>query len=319
MPTPNTPSRSVSEGIGGPDPRLRVGPGFQRVFGRLQAVAGRVLRQLSRDHRFLGLSLVAPLVVIYVVKIFINSIDSSAPDVKPPLESLAPLLDNPDMPTDVRQMLFENFGRMLDHAPRPRFQPTQLAIPLGAFVVHLITYLLCAIVLVRERTAQTLQRMFVNGYRQAEIIGGYLLAYTGLATLQSLLVLVELNLLFDLDLGPAKLLSIYVVIWLLALTSVALGIFVSNFARTEGQVLPFVPLVAIPSILLSGVIITIDKLPGWAQWLSHITPLYYANQVIQKLIEPGGSLADAAGSLAALPVYGAVVLFLASRTLRAVD
>jgi ABC-2 type transport system permease protein len=175
------------------------------------------------------------------------------------------------------------------------------------------------IVLVRERTAHTLQRMFVNGYRQSEIIGGYLLAYTGLATLQSLLVLTELNLLFELDLGPSALLSIYLVIWLLAVTSVALGVFVSNFARTEGQVLPFVPLVAIPSMLLSGVIISIDKLPTWAQWLSHITPLYYANQVIQHLIQPGGTLADAPGSLAALPVYGVVVLFLASRTLRDIE
>src|ERR671917_331711 len=55
---------------------------------------------------------------------------------------------------------------------------------------------LAALLLVRERTAQTLARMFVNGYRQAEIIGGYVLAYTGLATVQSLLVLATLRWLF---------------------------------------------------------------------------------------------------------------------------
>src|SRR5205085_2130457 len=140
------------------------------------------------------------------------------------------------------------------------------------------------------------------------------LAYTGLATLQSLLVLAELSLLFKLGLGVGALAAIYLVIWLLAVNSVAMGIFVSNFARAEGQILPFIPLVAVPSILLSGVIISVDKLPIWAQWLSYVTPLYYANDVIQEIVKPDGALGDAWGSLTALPIYGLTVLFLASRT-----
>ena len=170
-----------------------------------------------------------------------------------------------------------------------------------------------------QATTLPLQRMFVNGYRQVEIIGGYVLAYTTLATLQSLLVLADLTWLFELDFSVGKLLSIYLVFWLLAVISIALGILVSNFCRTEGQVLPFVPLVAIPSVFLSGVIVSVDKLPGWAQWLSHVVPLYYANQVLQKLIEPAGGLSDAWSSLATLPIYGVVVLFLATRTLRELD
>ena len=83
--------------------------------------------------------------------------------------------------------------------------------PVGAFIVHFITYILCAIVLVRERTAQTLARMFVSGYRQWEIIAGYLLAYSTLATVQSLLVLTELNLLFDLGYTASQFASIYLV------------------------------------------------------------------------------------------------------------
>jgi ABC-2 type transport system permease protein len=157
--------------------------------------------------------------------------------------------------------------------------------------------------------------MFVNGYRQFDIISGYILAYTTLSTIQSLLVLIELTLLFDLGFGLRTLASIYLVIWLLAVTSVALGIFVSNFCRSEGQVLPFIPLVAIPSILLSGVIIAVDKLPPWAQWLSHVTPLYYANNVIQTVVKTEGAMSSRWGSLAALPLYGLIVLCLASRTL----
>ena len=277
----------------------------------LSSVAGRVLRQLRHDHRFLGLSLAAPLVVIGVVKIFIDSLQPAAPPIPPP----EALFENLDLPPEVRQLVSEKAAQFLSESRPKAFEPTQIAVPLGAFVVHLITYLLCALVLVRERTVQTLGRMFVSGYGQFEIIGGYILAYSAVATVQSLLVLTELTLLFKLKLGPDGFASVYLVVWLLAVTSVALGIFVSNFARTEGQVMPFIPLVAVPSILLSGVIIATDQLPGWIQWASYATPMYYANNVIQELVKTDGAPLHAWGSLLALPVYGLTVLFLASRTL----
>jgi ABC-2 type transport system permease protein len=242
---------------------------------RIAAVARRVLRQLVRDHRFLALSLVAPLLVIYLLKIFFDTMDT------------------------------------------PLFDPGPYAVPIGAFVVHFITYVLCAIVLVRERTAGTLQRMFVNGYRPLEIIGGYIAAYSTLATVQSLLVLSELNILFKLQYAPTMMLSIYLVIWLLALISIALGIFVSNFARTEGQVFPFIPLVILPSVFLSGIIIAVSQLPGWAQWLSRIIPLYYANQVLQHLIAPPRAMSWS--GVGFLLVYGIVVLSLGTLTLRELD
>ncbi len=242
------------------------------------AIALRVLRQLAHDRRFLALSLAAPVLIIYMLRLFFDSAESS-----------------------------------------PFFQPTQFVVPLGAFIVHFITYILCAIVLVRERTAETLARMFINGYGRFEIIGGYILAYTGLATVQSLLVLGELNLLFELGYNLETLLSIYLVIWLLAVISIALGIFISNFARNEGQVFPFIPLVTIPAIFFSGVIVPVERLPEWAARLSFATPLYYANQVLQHLIKPGGALSDDPGKLLGLPLYGLVILALATLTLREVD
>ncbi len=247
------------------------------MIGRTLSVAARALRQLQHDHRFLGLSLVAPVLIIYLLKIFFDSVEN------------------------------------------PLFKPQQFVVPMGAFIVHFLTYVLCTIVLVRERTAQTLARMFVNGYGRAEIIGGYLLAYTTLATAQSALVLTELNWLFDLKFDAGRFLSMYLVIWLLAVISMALGIFVSNFARNEGQVFPFIPLVILPSVFLSGVIVAVEKLPGWAQVLGHLTPLFYANRLVQALVPSGGALSQEMGSLGALPLYGAAVLVLATFTLREVD
>jgi len=97
----------------------------------------------------------------------------------------------------------------------------------------------------------------------------------------------------------------------------ALGIFVSNFARNEGQVFPFIPLVLL-SIILSGILLPIDQLPEWAQTLSWLTPLFYANEVLQNLIA-GGLLSDDWFALVRIPIYGAAVLSIAMLTLREID
>ena len=246
-----------------------MGTSIRRTF----AVAQRVLRQLRHDHRFVALTLIVPIAVIYVLYIFFDSLDN------------------------------------------PFFNATPFVVPIGAFIIHFLTFVLTAIVLVRERVTETLTRMLVNGFGQAEIILGYLIAYSSLATLQSLFVLTELNLLFNLNYSFATLASIYLIMWLLAVISMALGIFVSNFASNEGQVFPFIPLILLPSIFLSGMILSVDKLPEWAQALSRFTPLYYATQVLHGLVA-GGKLLDDKTALLSLPLYGIAILVLARLTLR---
>lgn len=243
----------------------------------LATIARRVLRQLALDRRFLAFSLVAPLIIIYFLKLFFDGLAS------------------------------------------PLFDPASYVVPVGAFIVHFITYLLCAIALVRERTARTLDRMFISGYRPLEIITGYLLAYTLLATVQSLLVLVELRFLFALRYGVRTFLALYLVIWLLAVISIALGMFVSTFARNEGQVVPFIPLVIVPSIFLSGLLIGVERLPWAARVFSYITPLYYANLAIQALVVTGGRIADVYSGLGRLAFYGVALISFAALTLREVE
>ena len=86
-----------------------------------------------------------------------------------------------------------------DSARNPLFDATVFVLPIGAFYIHFLTFILTSIVLVRERKAETLTRMLVNGFRAGEIVIGYLLSYSILGTVQSFLVLAELSYLFDLS------------------------------------------------------------------------------------------------------------------------
>ena len=243
---------------------------------RTFTVARRVVRQLLRNHRFLALSIVAPLVIVYFLKLFFDTMPEG-------------------------------------------FDTARYAVPVAAFLVHFLAFLLCAIVLVQERTAGTLERMFINGFRRTEVIGGYVLGYLGLATFQAVVALTEVIWLFELDYESDTLLTLFVVVWLLAIASVMLGIFVSTFARHEGQVFPFVPLIIVPSVFLSGLLMDVEELPEWAEWLGHALPLFWANDVIQEVIEPNGALENVSGSVVVLAAYSVVLLLLASFTLREVE
>lgn len=243
---------------------------------RTLILAARILRQLRHERRFLALSIVAPLVIVYLLKLFFDTLP-------------------------------------------PTFQPARYAVPLAAFLVHFLAFLLCAIALVQERSAGTLERMFINGYTRMEVIAGFLLGYLGLATLQAIVALAEVLFLFELHYDVKTLMVLFSVVWLLAVASVMLGIFLSTFARSEGQVFPFVPMVIVPSVFLSGLLIDTEELPTWAEWVGRLLPLHYANDVIQELISAGGTIAEVWPSLAALGMYTVALWVLASRTLVEVE
>jgi ABC-2 type transport system permease protein len=237
------------------------------------AVTRNALAQLVGDRRFVVVSTVVPVVVIYLLSVFWDALDT------------------------------------------PLLEQSRFAVPGGAFIVHFVTYVLTAIVLVRERVAGTMERMFISGYRPEEIVAGYLGAYTSLATVQSVVILGVLTLLFDLSLGFGGLAQVFTVMWLLSVVSLAMGMLVSNFARNEGQVFPFVPLVMVPPVFLSGMIVAVDALPGWAQVVSRGVPLRYAVDAIHEVTD-GGTLLDTWGPVVMLPALAAVILFLAALTLR---
>jgi ABC-2 type transport system permease protein len=236
-------------------------------------IGRRVLQQLIHDRRFFVVSIVGPLLIIYFLKIFMDTLSPAVP-----------------------------VGRYI--------------MPFDAFIVLFLSFILCAIVLVQERTAGTMERVFVAGYRRVELIGGYIIGYTGLITLQVVVVTVEVLLLFDLGYDAQTVGLLLVVNWELAMVSVMLGIFVSTFTRHERHIFPFIPLIILPAFFLSGMLVAVKQLPGWAQLLSWLSPLRYANDAIQQIILPNKDYGVMALNMFLLLLYALLLLGLASLTLR---
>jgi ABC-2 type transport system permease protein len=236
-------------------------------------IARRVLKQLQGDKRFLALSIIAPLIIIYFLKLLFNAFPPTIPI-------------------------------------------TNFTIPIGALIVHFLSFLLCAILLVQERTRGTLERMIISGYGRTSIIGGYTLGYLGLATLQAVAVLFESLWLFELNYSGKTILLLFIVVWLLAVVSVMLGIFISTFAKNEGHVFPFIPLIILPSVFLTGLIIETNNLPGWAAFIGKCLPLHYAVNIIHEIIKSGYSVDDTYFDFTILVGYIFLLWILASITLK---
>jgi ABC-2 type transport system permease protein len=172
------------------------------------------------------------------------------------------------------------------------------------------------ILLVQERTRGTLERIMIGGFSKTSIIGGYTLGYFGLATIQAITALGESIWLFKLSYEPKTVALLFMVIWLLAIVSVMLGIFISTFAKHEAQVFPFIPLIILPSVFLTGLVIEPTGLPTWAQIIGKCLPLHYAVNIVHEITRPEYQIADTLVDFGILTGYIFLLLGLASLTLK---
>jgi ABC-2 type transport system permease protein len=200
------------------------------------------------------------------------------------------------------------------------------------FFVYFFVYILTGVSFLRERTGGTLERLMATPVTRGEVVAGYTIGFCLFATVQvAILMAWALGSVQVPSIGPLPAFSVglgiqvaggplvaYVVVLALAVGAVSLGIFLSTFARTELQVIQFIPLVLVPQFLLSGVLFPVSTLPELLQPLVRLMPLAYAVDGLRQVFIGGADLSVRALQLDLLVLVGAAVLFaaLASRTIR---
>lgn len=182
------------------------------------------------------------------------------------------------------------------------------AVPVSIFLVQFVTFILSVLVWVGEKRNNTLDRIYLTGINNFAMTLGYLIGYLAVATLQVVLIIITMINVYSLDYSIEQILATASVSWLLAIASVLIGLLVSNVTTREDQVIPFVPLVLIPSLLFSGMVVQFDKLPLGAQYLGKMFPAYYANLPLDNLFTPVIDYAAFYSELIPLVIY-CLVLF----------
>jgi ABC-2 type transport system permease protein len=202
---------------------------------------------------------------------------------------------------------------------------TTFAPAIVAFFAYFFVYILTGVSFLRERTGGTLERLMATPVTRGEVVLGYTLGFGLFATIQvAVLLLWALGSLHVGALGPLPAFSIglgiaasgspilaFLVVVLLAVGAVSLGIFLSTFARTELQIIQFIPIVLAPQFLLSGVLFPVSNLPSILQPLVAIMPLNYAVDGLRQVFIRGADLGVPALQLD-LAVLGIVAAFFAT-------
>jgi len=195
----------------------------------------------------------------------------------------------------------------------------EMILGLIALQIYFQTYLMGALVLVRERVQGTLERMFTYPIRKVEILGGYLLGFSLLGIIQALYVLIFSYFLFNNEIKVVFNSHLWLLIpitILLVFTSIGISALISSFAKSEAQALQFIPLVVIPALLLSGIFYPIELLSPWLQKGSYLIPLTYAITSMRELLFEHGDLYDIMPNLVGMVILGTVMLVAGSFTLR---
>lgn len=187
---------------------------------------------------------------------------------------------------------------------------------LGLFPFTLM-FVVASIAVLRERTQGTLERLMASPIGRGDLVGGYALAFTLVALVQALITLTVGLWLLDLP-NAGSLWLTFVLVAGQSLLGIALGLFLSAFARSEFQAVQFLPATVLPQILLAGLLVPIERLPRGLEVAARALPLTYAFEALDRIMGRGHGLSNGrvALDLAVIAAAAVVLLILGSMTLR---
>ena len=244
--------------------------------GLTAATTGRVLRQLSHDHRTIAMMLILPSALLGLLYLLWKDVPTF-----------------PGVPS-----LFDRVGLTM----------------LGIFP-FVVMFLVTSIAMLRERTSGTLERLLTTPLGRLDLLLGYGAAFGLAAMLQALVTVTIATTVYGLDVTGSIWLVVLIAV-VDAVLGVALGLLASAFARTEFQAVQFMPVIVLPQFFLCGLLVPVDQMAGWLQAISNVLPLTYAVEALQQVGSHANATSTMWIDVAVVAGAAVLALALAAATLR---
>ena len=174
-------------------------------------------------------------------------------------------------------------------------------------ILYALTSLLAATAIVRERERGTIEQLIVTPIRAWELVVGKLLPYVTLALFNTVEVLVIGAWWFRVPVR-GDLLLIMGVSTLFLMSGLGIGLLASTIANTQQEAMLTVWLTLLPGIFLSGFFFPLEAMPTVLRWISYAIPLRYYLVIIRSLLLKGVGLAEIQNEVAALALFGLVIM-----------
>jgi len=153
----------------------------------------------------------------------------------------------------------------------------------------LLTVMLMAVSITRERERGTLDQLMVTPIRRSELILGKLLPYFGLSLLNVLTILFVADRWFNVPVSE-RLPLLLVFCALFVLTSLATGLLISAVSRSQFQAIQIAVFYILPVFMLSGAYAPIEAIPETIRPISTLFPLMYFCRAVRAVTLRGAGL-----------------------------
>ena len=160
-----------------------------------------------------------------------------------------------------------------------------------AEITALLTIVLTAMNVVRERELGTIEQINVTPIKKWQFILGKLIPFLILGLVILTVGIIASKLFFDIPIrGSIPLIFGYAIVNLVAV--LGFGLLISNFAETQQQAIFVAFFFVLIFILMCGLFTPIESMPKWAQYFTIPNPLAHFISVSRKVLMKGSGLAD---------------------------
>jgi len=174
-------------------------------------------------------------------------------------------------------------------------------------ILQLLTSMLTATAIVRERERGTIEQLIVTPIRSWELILGKIIPYVLIAFLDTVEILVVGTWWFKVPIrGSLGLLMSLSGLFLVS--SLGIGLFLSTVARTQQEAMMLTWFTLLPTIFLSGFLFPLEAMPVALRAVSYVVPLRYYLTIIRSVILKGVGLEALMPEVLALALIGLVLM-----------
>ncbi|MDR0378571.1 MAG: ABC transporter permease [Candidatus Accumulibacter sp.] len=178
-------------------------------------------------------------------------------------------------------------------------------------ITMMMTMILAAMSVAREREAGTFEQLLVTPYRPWEIMVGKALPSMLVGLAQATLILLVAQLWFRIPFAGSYFILYLSLIEFLA-ASVGIGLFLSSIVRNMQQAMTGSVIVIMPFMLLSGLATPIMNMPDVLQYLTALNPLRYAISITRQIYLEAAGIGQLLPEMLALSAIAAVTLPIAA-------
>jgi ABC-2 type transport system permease protein len=200
----------------------------------------------------------------------------------------------------------------------PTGESSNLFVPgLMALVLTLISALMTAISLAREKELGTIEALLVSPLRPWQVIAGKVVPYLIVGFVSVVLVIAEGRFLFDVPLRGSVILLLFEGL-LFILVSLSVGVLISS--RTSSQRVAMMGVLVstmLPTMLLSGFIFPPESMPAPLRMVSQIVPATWFVEISRGIMLKGVGLSHLWQETLVLGGMAAVLLVLSARSFHA--